>query len=63
MRTAGALGSENAGVSNVREVKIFPTDRPRIPGSSSSSLGESGPKARQKCVVDGQQVYIPVLHI
>ena len=54
MRTAGALGSENAGVSNVREVKIFPTDRPRIPGSSSSSLGKSGPKARLTSVVDGQ---------
>ena len=63
MRTAGALGSENAGVSNVRRVRIPPTDRPRIPGSSSSSLGESGPKARLKSVVDGQQVYIPVLSI
>ena len=54
MRTAGALGSENAGVSNVRRVKIPPTDRPRFPGSSSSSLGKSGPKARLKSVVDGQ---------
>ena len=54
MRTAGALGSENAGVSNVRRVRIPPTNRPRVPGSSSSSLGKSGPKARLKSVVDGQ---------
>ena len=49
MRTAGALGSENVCL--------------RVPGSSSSSQGKSGPKARPKGVVDGQQVYIPVLPI
>ena len=60
MRTIGALGSENAGVSNVRKVRILHTDRPRIPGEGSSALGKSGPKARPRGVVDGQQVYIPV---
>ena len=60
MRTIGALRSENAGVSNVRKVRILPTDGLRVPGSSSSSQGKSGPKARPKGVVDGQQVDIPV---
>ena len=60
MRTTGAHRSENAGVSNVRRVRIPPTDRRRFPGKSSSPQGKSGPKARPKGVVDGQQVYIPV---
>ena len=41
------------------QVKILHTDRPRFPGEGSSALGKSGPKARPKGVVDGQQVYIP----
>ena len=61
MRTTGALRSENAGVSNVRRVRIPPTNRPRIPGYGSSTLGKSGPKTRPKGVADGQQVHIPVL--
>ena len=28
-----------------------------------SSLGESGPKARQRCVADGEQAEIPVPHM
>ena len=32
----------------------------RVPGEGSSSQGKSGPKARPKGVVDGQQVDIPV---
>ena len=63
MRTAGALGSENAGMSSARGVRIPSTVCLRVPGSSSSSQGKSGPKARPKGVVDGQQVYIPVLSI
>ena len=63
MRTTGALRSENAGVSSEMQVRILHTDRPRIPGEGSSALGKSGPKARLKSVVDGQQVYIPVLLI
>ena len=59
MRTTGAYGSENAGVSSEMQVRILHTDRPRFPGEGSSALGKSGPKARPKGVVDGQQVYIP----
>ena len=43
------------------QVRILHTDRPRIPGEGSSALGKSGPKARPRGVVDGQQVEIPVL--
>lgn len=32
----------------------------RVPPDGSSAEGESGPKARQTCVVDGQRVKIPV---
>ena len=59
VRSGGALGSENAGVSSEMWVRIPHTDRPRIPGEGSSALGKSGPKARPKGVVDGQQVDIP----
>ena len=59
MRSVGALRSENAGVSSEMQVRILHTDRPRFPGEGSSALGKSGPKARPKGVVDGQQVYIP----
>ena len=61
MRTAGALGSENAGMSSAREVRILPTVCLRVPGEGSSSQGKSGPKTMPKGVADGQQVYIPVL--
>ena len=60
VRSGGASGSENAGVSSEMQVRILHTDRPRIPGEGSSALGKSGPKARPKGVVDGQLVYIPV---
>ena len=61
MRTAGALGSENAGVSSASWVRIPATDCLRFSGEGSSSQSKSGPKARLKSVVDGQQVDIPVL--
>ena len=60
MRTAGAIGSENAGMSSAREVRILSTVCLRVPGEGSSSQGKSGPKTRPKGVADGQQVYIPV---
>ena len=63
MRTAGAFRSENAGMSSAIEVRILYTVCLRFPGEGSSSQGKSGPKARPKGVVDGQQVYIPVLPI
>src|SRR6476646_6815517 len=56
----GGLGSENAGMSNERGVRIPSTDCPRVPEQRSSAQGQSGPKARPKGVVDGQQVDIPV---
>ena len=63
VRTAGALRSENAGMSSAREVRILSTVCLRFPGEGSSSQGKSGPKTRPKGVADGQQVYIPVLPI
>ena len=56
----GGLGSENAGMSNERGVRIPSTDCPRFPEQRSSAQGQSGPKARPKGVVDGQRVDIPV---
>ena len=44
-------------------VRIPRTENPRFPEEGSSALGKSGPKARPKGVVDGQQVEIPVLRI
>ena len=41
-------------------MRILKAEYPRFPESSLSSLGKSGPKARWKHVVDGQQVKIPV---
>ena len=61
VRACGAHGRENAGVSSEMQVGILHTDGPRSPGEGSSSLGESGPKARPRGVADGQQVEIPVL--
>ena len=60
MRTAGAVRSENAGMSSARWVRIPSTVCLRFPGVGSSSQGKSGTKARPKGVVDVQQVYIPV---
>ena len=59
-RTCGLYASENAGMSSESEVRIF-TENLRFPGEGSSAQGKSGPKARPKGVVDGQQVEIPVL--
>ena len=60
VRTAGAIGSENAGMSSARRVRIPSTVCLRVPGEGSSSQGKSGPKTRPKGVADGQQVDIPV---
>ena len=61
MRTAGAVRSENAGMSSARWVRIPSTVCLRVPGEGSSSQGKSGPKARPKGVVDGKLVNIPIL--
>ena len=41
-------------------MRISPVENPRIPEQGSSTQGKSGPKARLKSVVDGQQVENPV---
>ena len=41
-------------------MRISPVENPRFPEEGSSTQGKSGPKARPKGVVDGQQVEIPV---
>lgn len=61
-RACGADGRENAGVSSEMQVGILHTDGPRSPGEGSSSLGESGPKARPRGVADGRLAEIPVPH-
>ena len=48
-------------MSSERKVRILPAENLRIPEEGSSAQGKSGPKARPKGVVDGQQVDIPVL--
>ena len=55
-RTCGLYRSENAGISSESKVRIFAVENLRFPGQGSSSQGKSGPKARPKGVVDGQQV-------
>ena len=40
-------------------VRIHAIESLRFPGEGSSAQGKSGPKERQKCVSDGQQVEIP----
>ena len=62
-KTAGAVRSENAGMSSARWVRIPSTVCQRVPGEGSSSQGKSGPKARPRGVVDGQLVKIPVLAV
>ena len=61
VRTCGRSRSENAGISSESKVRIFTVENLRVPGEGSSAQGKSGPKARPKGVVDGQQVEIPVL--
>ena len=62
VRSRGAHRRENAGVSSETWVRIPRTENPRFPEEGSSALGKSGPKARPRGVVDGQQVEIPVLY-
>ena len=40
-------------------MRILKAEYPRFPGSSLSSLGKSGPKARPQGVADGKLVKIP----
>ena len=56
----GFYTRENAGMSSARRVRISPIENPRNPEEGSSTQGKSGPKARPKGVVNGQQVENPV---
>ena len=58
-RTCGRGRRENAGISSESTVRICATENLRFPGEGSSAQGKSGPKARPRGVVDGQQVEIP----
>ena len=58
-RSRGRGRRENAGISSESKVRILAVENLRIPGEGSSAQGKSGPKARPKGVVDGQQVEIP----
>ena len=58
-RTCGRGRRENAGISSESKVRIHAVENLRFPGEGSSAQGKSGPKARPRGVVDGQQVEIP----
>ena len=60
-RTCGRYRRENAGISSESGARNSAVESLRFPGEGSSAQGKSGPKARPKGVVDGQQVDIPVL--
>ena len=60
-RSGGLYRRENAGISSESGARNSAVERLRIPGEGSSARGKSGPKARPKGVVDGQQVDNPVL--
>ena len=60
-RTCGLYRRENAGISSESGARNSAVESLRIPGEGSSTQGKSGPKARPKGVVDGQQVDNPVL--
>ena len=55
-RTCGRSRRENAGISSESKVRIFAAENLRVPVEGSSAQVKSGPKARPKGVVDGQQV-------
>ena len=46
-------------MSSERQVRILSAENLRFPEEGSSTQGKSGPKARPRGVVDGQQVEIP----
>ena len=62
-RTCGRSRRENAGISSESKVRIHAVENLRFLGEGSSAQGKSGPKARPKGVVDGQQVKIPALFV
>ena len=59
-RDGGALGSENAGMSSVRNVSKRSHRMAEVSAARFILGGLVGPKPRPKGVGDGQQVHIPV---
>ena len=61
MRTTGAYGRENAGMSN-RKVGEKPAPRKsKVSSATEIGGGLGGPKVMAKAAADGQQVNIPAL--
>jgi len=56
---AGVSESKNGGMSNTTQGENPCHRKPKVSWAMSIIPGLAGPKARQKCVVDGQQVDIP----
>ena len=47
-KLCGPVGSENAGISSERQVRILPAESLRFPEEGSSAQGKPGPKPRQR---------------
>jgi hypothetical protein len=60
VRAGGALGSENAGMSSVRDVSKRPHRMAEVSAARFILGGLVGPKPRPKGVGDGQTVDIPL---
>lgn len=63
MRFAGGIRSANADMSNDKGGEKPPRQKSKVSYATLIGVGLVGPKARQKCVVDGKWVNIPILHI
>ena len=59
MRPGGALGRENAGMSNHKFGEKPDPRKSEVSVAMAINHGLGGPKAMAKAVVDGQQVNIP----
>ena len=63
VRSAGATGSENLGLSNEKQGENPCRRKSKVSWGRFVRPGLVGPKPRPKGVGDGQQVNIPVPHI
>ena len=61
MRFGGALGSENAGMSNRKASEILAHRKPKVSSAMTISRGLGEPKGKVRTVLDGQPVNIPAL--
>lgn len=59
VRRTGGNRSENAGMSNEKNVRNVFAENLRIPIRCYSGQGQSKPKKKTKVVFDGKQVKIP----